>query len=141
MSVLTSLETLNNGAAIELFNKVLEKVNENILDDNTEAKKKRVITLKVEITPNEERNFCTTSVQCDCKLQPIKAHESAINMFHDKRTGEIVMHSPDFTGQNPSQHSLPIINAEEKEPTEVVETSEKKTVANNVTKIKVAASN
>lgn len=141
MSVLTSLETLNNGAAIELFNKVLEKVNENILDENTESKKKRVITLKVEITPNEERNFCTTAVQCDCKLQPIKAHESAVNMMHDKGTGEIVMHSPDFTGQNPNQYSLPLEDAEKSEHAEIVETSEKKVVAGNVSKFKVAVSN
>lgn len=55
MSEKLSLVNLGGGAAVEMFDEALEKVLENILDPNTEAKTKRVITLKMTISPAENR--------------------------------------------------------------------------------------
>ena len=50
-----SLLNLGGGAAVELFDRELNKVLKNIVDPNTEAKKQREVTLKVRKEPDEER--------------------------------------------------------------------------------------
>lgn len=49
-----SIDTLCGGAVQERINRGLRKVADNILDPNTEAKKKRSITVKLTFTPNED---------------------------------------------------------------------------------------
>lgn len=63
-----SLETLGNGAAVELFNEELRKVMDNIADPNTAQKASRMITLKVKITPNEERNGAAVEIAASSHL-------------------------------------------------------------------------
>lgn len=40
------------GGVQERINRALAKISDNILDPNTEAKKKRVLTVKIELTPS-----------------------------------------------------------------------------------------
>ena len=49
-----TLATLCGGAVQEKIDRALEKVARNILDPNTDPKKKRVITLKVVLKPDDE---------------------------------------------------------------------------------------
>lgn len=67
-----SLETLGQGAAIELFADELKKVLENVLDPNTKASAKRSVTLTLEIKPDEDRSFAHTSLEVKSKLAPTK---------------------------------------------------------------------
>lgn len=67
-----SLETLGQGAAIEMFADELKKVLNNILDPNTKASAKRSITLTLEIKPDEDRSFASTSLEVKSKLAPAK---------------------------------------------------------------------
>lgn len=84
-----TLEKLANGAVAERFQQELIKAVENICDPNTDAKKKRVITIKVELMPNLERTSCAVDIICDSKLSPNAAVSTALFVGVDPRTGEI----------------------------------------------------
>ncbi len=49
-----TLETICGGAVQERVDRALEKCARNILDPNTDQKKKRTITLKITLDPNED---------------------------------------------------------------------------------------
>lgn len=63
-----TLENLKGGAAGALFQKELQKALENILDPNTPPKAKRTILLKVIISPEEDRERATITLQVSSSL-------------------------------------------------------------------------
>jgi hypothetical protein len=65
-----TLSNLGGGAAAERFNDELEKVVENILDLNAEAKAKREVILRVVIKPDAERRMGSVDVYAMSKLAP-----------------------------------------------------------------------
>lgn len=67
-----SLQNLGDGAAIEMFNEELQSVLNNIVDPNTNPKQSREVILKVKITPDEDRQIGTVSVQCKPNLAPAR---------------------------------------------------------------------
>ena len=70
-----SLETIEGGAAVEMFDIALQKTLENIHDINTTADA-REITLKVKIKPmDENRSVLVYSIACSkkiCGQAPVK---------------------------------------------------------------------
>ena len=72
------------GAAVERFDIALQEVLDNIQDVNTMPKKKRTITLKVEIEPDEQRGIGKVVVACESKLAPVKPFGTHIYMGRDK---------------------------------------------------------
>lgn len=80
-----SIETLCGGAVQERINRALRKVSDNILDPNTEAKKKRSISLTLTFIPNEtDREDCSVEANVSIKLAPEEVAEKAIS--HPTRT-------------------------------------------------------
>lgn len=73
-----SLETLGQGAAVEMFQVELEKVLANIIDVNTKPTSVRRISLTVDIKPDEDRSFGTVAIATASKLAPVKAVGTAI---------------------------------------------------------------
>jgi len=71
-----SLETLGEGVVEEIFGREFVKVLENVLDINTEAKKKRTITLKFTFEPNEDRNMMRIWVDPGSTLAPQTGYAS-----------------------------------------------------------------
>lgn len=67
-----SLETLGQGAAVELFNDELARVLENCLDPNTPATAPRSVTLTFSITPDEDRSYGPGKIEVRSKLAPRK---------------------------------------------------------------------
>ena len=67
-----SLETLGQGAAVELFSEELQKVLDNVLDPNTKATAVRSVTLKFIVKPDEDRTFASTALECTAKLAPTR---------------------------------------------------------------------
>ena len=66
-----SIESLCGGAVQERINRALRKVSDNILDPNTEAKKKRVITLQLTFSPDEDdREDVSVDAAVTMKLAP-----------------------------------------------------------------------
>lgn len=50
-----SLDNINGGAIVDLFNNAWSKVVEDIADVNKPAKAKRTLDIKIEVLPSEER--------------------------------------------------------------------------------------
>lgn len=73
-----SLETLQDGRAIHMFNEELRKVMQNVEDECTSPKFKRSITLTVTFKPDSERKFGTTVLSIKSKLAPITPNEKKV---------------------------------------------------------------
>ena len=71
-----SLESLNGGQVIALFERELKKVLENIADENTGAKVTRSIVLSIKIKPEEDRGSAVIEVEGHSKLAPVKPSKS-----------------------------------------------------------------
>jgi len=67
-----SLETLGQGAAVELFNEELAKILDNVLDPNTQPTAPRSVTLTFAITPDEDRAFGAGKIDVRTRLAPRK---------------------------------------------------------------------
>lgn len=80
-----TLDNLGAGAAKELFQHELEKVLENILDPNTDAKCKRTVVLTVTIVPGDNRDECATLIEATSKLAPFKG--AGCTLFVGRKDG------------------------------------------------------
>lgn len=95
-----SLIEAAQGAIKELIDVETGKIVENIYDPNTKAEKKRVLTIKVEFTPNSDRSYVNISATADSKLQPYAPVQTAIQIGADQ-SGELqaVELVPNIPGQ------------------------------------------
>jgi len=83
-----SLDTIGQGAAVEMFQAELDKTLINITDPNTRPTAVRRITLTVDIKPDEDRSFGTVIIATQSKLAPVKAVGTAI--YIGNRAGKAV---------------------------------------------------
>lgn len=88
MDEIVTLASVSNGAALELFDRELKRVIENIADINTSPKAKREINLKIVIQPDEERGIGFASLEVTAKLAGVKPVAST--MYFGKKDGEFV---------------------------------------------------
>lgn len=65
------IESLANGAVQEKLNVELEKVFKNIADVNTKSNVKRSVTVKLDFSPNDERDKVDLTVQLKTTLAPV----------------------------------------------------------------------
>lgn len=85
-----TLASMCGGGVQERINRALAKISDNILDPNTEAKKKRVLTVKIELTPSEDdREDVVVDVSTAYKLAPEIGLKTQLFINKDFRTGEI----------------------------------------------------
>lgn len=64
------LANLGEGAALERFDRELEKVLKNIADPNTAAKKPRKVVLEVTFNPSDDRSMGNVLISAHSKIQP-----------------------------------------------------------------------
>lgn len=88
MTEVVTLSTLGGGAALELFQAELDKVLRNIADPNTEARKKRDITLKVSILPDDSRGVGGVLISCTSRVCGLKGHETVF--YFGRHAGQLV---------------------------------------------------
>ncbi len=99
-----SILDLKGGAISERVMIETEKILGNIRDLNTPAKEKRVLTIKMEFVPNEERDFVATKTTISSRLSAYQPLETtlAVGGTPDKpAAAEWVRQAPgqlDFTG-------------------------------------------
>ncbi|MBD5392968.1 MAG: replication terminator protein [Lachnospiraceae bacterium] len=85
-----TLASMCGGGVQERINRALAKISDNILDPNTEAKKKRVLTVKIELTPSEDdREDVVVDVSTAYKLAPEVGLKTQLFINKDFKTGEI----------------------------------------------------
>jgi hypothetical protein len=87
-----TLESLDGGAAMELFDLELKRVVENVFDLNTIAKTKRKISLEVVFAPTEDR--ASAQVFIDVKAKLAGQRGSATQVYFGKVDGRRVAVEP-----------------------------------------------
>jgi hypothetical protein len=84
-----TLLSLAGGALVELFDAELQTVLRNIDDPNTDPAAARVITIKVQIKPDEDRQLGSVTCGVASKLSAVKNVRTVIYMT-GKRAGKYV---------------------------------------------------
>lgn len=90
MPIKIDLNTFANGALAERANEELQRILENIADPNTDAKKKRKLTLSITLSADNKRDVILTNVMAKSTLAPAEPIEAKILMDldnHGKVTG------------------------------------------------------
>lgn len=100
-----SVESLANGALVERISEEIKKVVANIVDPNTPAKKARVVTMKMTIKPNEQRNMAEVSVTVSAALCSASPIETGVYIGLNPKTGEVGA-SEVGADENPLQNRL-----------------------------------
>ncbi len=81
-----SLDRLNGGQVVALFDRELEVVLRNIADENTPSKAIRSITIQIDIKPEEDRESAVIQVSAKSKLAAVKPSKSfAVFGFDGKK--------------------------------------------------------
>lgn len=73
-----NLSQLANGAIQQKLDGELEKIFENIHDPNTKSKDKRAITIKLEFSPDENRQVINLNSSFSTKLAPVRDFDTTI---------------------------------------------------------------
>lgn len=85
-----TLANMCGGGVQEYIDRALAKVSDNILDINTEAKKKREISIRIIFAPNEDdREDVAVSVQTAVKLAPETGIDTQFFISRDFKSGTI----------------------------------------------------
>lgn len=99
-----NLDELMDGGVTERFNDELKRVLENVFDPNTDAKKKRGITMSISITPNERRDAAEFKVEVKSTLAPPVPNAQTVFLNRDEKTGTIT--ATEITNQTPGQMNM-----------------------------------
>ena len=87
-----TMATICSGAVQEKVDRALRAVADNILDPNTDARKKRSITLKITFVPNEDdREDITVLVDVAKSLAPDAGVKTQLFVAKDLETGAITV--------------------------------------------------
>lgn len=78
-----SLINLNNGVCVEIFDRDLQVIMENIKDVNTDAETTRQISLTVTFKPNPDRSGATAIVESKVKVAGVRANRGSIFILAD----------------------------------------------------------
>ena len=85
------------------MNHAFQEVAKNILDPNTEAEKKRTITVTLTFVPAKNRQTASVDIACRTKLAQPENVQTAMVMGKDLRTGAIdareISTEPEIPGQ------------------------------------------
>ena len=96
-----SILEMASGLIKEQVNSETEKIIDNILDINTEAKKKRTLTLTIDFLPNWDRSEVSVTATAKSKLLPSNSVQTMLYVGADSFTGELqaVEMTPQIPGQ------------------------------------------
>ena len=85
-----TLASMCGGGVQERINRCLAKISDNILDPNTEAKKKRTLTIQITFTPDEDdREDVSVDVSTNVKLAPETGLSTQLWINKDFKSGEV----------------------------------------------------
>ena len=98
------LSTINNGAAVELFQEEMDKVLKNINDISVDADAVREIKLVFKIKPTHDRLSAAVIIEAQSKLASVQKHSGSMFLSNKKNGIEAFVSNPnqetiDFTKQ------------------------------------------
>lgn len=82
-----NLQSINNGAAVDLFQEEFDKVLRNINDINVKSSVAREIVLTFKIQPSGDNSTATVTISAKTKLAPTQTHQSS--MFLSNKNNKI----------------------------------------------------
>ena len=85
----SSILEMARGAIMEQTDIEVGKIIGNILDLNTDSKKKRTLSLTVDFIPSSERTQVVITATAKCKLQPNNAIQTSLFVGVNASTGEL----------------------------------------------------
>lgn len=121
------LSKLSEGAVQQKLDGELEKVFNNIHDLNTEAKKKRAITITLEFMPDEKRQVVNLTTKFSTKLAPVEELDTTILTDKDLTTGLIA--AKELKSNAPGQTYIDMdgtVKTDVGEPIDIIEKEELK---------------
>lgn len=103
-----SILEMASGLIKEQVNSEVVKIIDNILDINTEAKKKRTLTLTIDFLPNCDRSKVSVTATAKSKLLPSNSVQTMLYVGADSFTGELqaVEMTPQIPGQKDFNGSI-----------------------------------
>ena len=104
MNEAKSILEMAQGAIMEQVNVEVSRIVDNILDPNTDAKKKRQLVLTVDFTPSSDRSAVVVSATAKSKLLPNNAIQTTLYVGADASTGEV--QAVEMIPQIPGQQSF-----------------------------------
>ena len=104
MNEAKSILEMAQGAITEQVNAEVGKIVDNILDVNTEAKKKRQLVITVDFLPSRDRSQVAITATAKSKLLPNNAIQTTLFVGADSSTGEI--QAVEMVPQIPGQQSF-----------------------------------
>lgn len=99
-----SILEMAQGAIMEQVNLEVGKIVDNILDPNTDPKKKRQLSLSVDFAPSADRSTVVITATAKSKLLPNNAVQTTLYVGADAATGEV--QAVEMTPQIPGQQSF-----------------------------------
>ena len=114
MNERASILEMARGAIMEQVNIEIGKIVDNIIDPNTESKKKRQLILTIDFLPSADRSVVSVQASAKCKLQAANSVQTSLYVGVDGKTGEVVATemTPNVTGQmnfNGEEEREPVI--------------------------------
>ncbi|WP_423348504.1 replication terminator protein [Lactiplantibacillus plantarum] len=88
-SINFNLSAISNGAVQEKWNKEVERVAANIIDPNTDPKKKRKLTLTMMLTPNDDRSVISVDTEVKSTLAPQSSVGTTMMAGRNLNTGKV----------------------------------------------------
>lgn len=110
-----SILEMAHGGFLECVDYEMGKVTDNILDPNTKPTDKRVLTITMELSPDELRRTVQVRFSSKVKLAPINPVQTTLFLSGNDSTGEVQF--VEVPLQIPGQYSL---NGEEQEPAPIL---------------------
>lgn len=104
MNEAKSILEMAQGAIMEQVNIEVGKIIDNILDPNTDAKKKRQLVLTVDFAPSNDRSAVSVTATAKSKLLPNNAIQTTVYVGADPSTGEV--QAVEMVPQVPGQQSF-----------------------------------
>lgn len=99
-----SIMEMSSGAILELVDKEMSRVIDNILDPNAKADAKRKITITLELTPSADRRNITTKTTAKSTLVPTDAVTTNLVIAGKPLTGELAIY--EAVAQIPGQMGM-----------------------------------
>lgn len=100
------LEDYANGALSERVNGAFYEVAKNILDPNTNAEKKRSITVTITFAPAKNRQTANIDISCKTSLAPPENVQTTMVMGKDLKTGAVDAREISMEPEVPGQYAM-----------------------------------
>lgn len=93
-----SVATLRKGSAVEMVDEAIQRVLENVVDPNTDAKSKRKVVMTLTFAPDKERESMGVDITVKTTMAPQASVSTMAFLAHTRDGVACVEHDPKQPG-------------------------------------------